>query len=57
MERKIMKLNIEFGDETRLDRPMQETVPITVKWVPNFRAALRKAARAERRRPSTRRAD
>lgn len=57
METQIMRLKIEFGGEARFDKPMQGAVRAPVKWVPNFRVALRKAARAERQGPGTRRAD
>jgi hypothetical protein len=54
---KAMKLKIKFGEQAGFEKPIRGTVPPPVKWVPNFLALLRATARAERQRPSTRRAD
>jgi hypothetical protein len=56
-ERKVMKLKVQFGEETRFDEPIRRIIRTRVQWSPGIRVLLRALAMAERQKPITHRTD
>jgi hypothetical protein len=57
-KKKIMKLKIQFGGETRFDMPGLQIIKTWAQLLPGMRlSSLRTLAMAERPKPSKRRSD
>jgi hypothetical protein len=56
-EKKIVKLKMQFGEETRFDTLIRRIVQTRVQLLPTMRLSLRALAMAERSRPIRRRVD
>jgi hypothetical protein len=50
-EMEIMKLEVQFGGETRLDKPVRRMIGTRVQLLPGIRGSLRALARAKRSKP------
>jgi hypothetical protein len=56
-ERKMMKLKVQSGWETRFDQPIRRITQTRVQWPPGIRVSLRALAMAERPKRIKRRID
>jgi hypothetical protein len=50
-ERKMMKLKVQFGRETRFDQPIWRIARSRVQWSPGIRVSLRSLAIPGRPKP------
>ena len=57
MKKKIMKLKIQFGEETRFDVPNLQIIQTWAQLLPSLRLSLRTLAMAEQPKPIKRRID
>jgi hypothetical protein len=52
-----MKFKMQFGEETRFDKPVRRMIRTRAPWLPSLRLSLRALALAEQTKPSKGRID